>query len=521
MTPFLQRGRTLSSRATQGRAGASGKPLRLTAVATAAWRQGYRLALANALVFLGLSWSLLVVDSASLTGVVCVTTLFLVGSLASFVLLVRSGGAFAALAWYVLGTGVYFGIGVLVGGLAPDARSVHYYAESVLLGDLLRVNTLNSSSIALVLIAAAPLAYHPKIGTRSGPAPTHDIEDVLLKVFPALVLLSFASVALQLFYFPMATNLVVRTFLSSAYLVIPFCLLSVGMLWSRLDLNWALLGAMLFTSALALSLLTMSKFGVMSNVVALLVGTWAYHRSRRAVTVGLLVLGATFVAITPLVNEGRAHLEYDAATNSPLTRLTIVADIVSGNGSSSSAELEGDSSATGPPLRRFAIAEIQAYLIQRYEDGQPGASLADFWAAAIPRVFWPDKPIITRFGADLHGQFWEIADAQSALAPSYSAEAYWNYGPLGVLIVSIVIGLEIGWLTRGWHRASAGQDLAFFVIAFPVALWASFVESWIAASYVGGFVTIVLLWYIARFLLVKLFAGSLNPVPSPLRTLAR
>jgi hypothetical protein len=202
----------------------------------------------------------------------------------------------------------------------------------------------------------------------------------------------------------------------------------------------------------------------------------------------------------------------------------IFADVVTGNSGIAGADASGAPTSdvkVPTPLIRFSVAEIQGYLIQQYDTQQPGNSLHDSWAAAVPRVLWPDKPIITRFGTELHEQFWATTNAQSALAPTYSAEAYWNYGPTGVVIVSLLIGLELGWLTRRWHIAAAGKDLAFFVIAFPTALWASFVESWIAANYVGGFITLVLLWHIARFLLLKLFVGSMTRAPLQLRPLAR
>jgi hypothetical protein len=370
----------------------------------------------------------------------------------------------------------------------------------VLLADLLRINILNSSSVALVLLSAVPFAYRSDAVAEATAIAQGDIRDLLAGLFPTLAILAAVSLVLQFVFFPVAPNLVVRTFISFSYLIVPFFLLSVGMLWSRLTLNATVVGVIVFVSALALSVLTMSKFAVMSNLLALVTGAWIYGRSLRSVSVGLVAIAIVYVTVSPLVNEGRAHFDYDAASNSPADRLAIVADVVTGNSSIPAAETAaGSPTDVGVPLPlfRFSVAEIQGYLIQQYDSQQPGNSLHDFWAAAVPRVFWPDKPIITRFGTELHEQFWAITDAQSALAPTYSAEAYWNYGGLGVAIVSIVIGLELGWLTRRWHIAAAGKDLAFFVIAFPTALWASFVESWIAASYVGGFVTLVLLWHFA------------------------
>jgi hypothetical protein len=123
-------------------------------------------------------------------------------------------------------------------------------------------------------------------------------------------------------------------------------------------------------------------------------------------------------------------------------------------------------------------------------------------------VLWPEKPNVTRFGAELHAVFWG-QEAASALAPTYSGEAYWNYGPAGLVLVSVLLGLEVGWLTRRWQIAQSGEDPAFFLIAFPVSLWAAYVETWIAASYIGGFLTIVVLWGCVRLVLRKLPGGAL------------
>jgi hypothetical protein len=120
----------------------------------------------------------------------------------------------------------------------------------------------------------------------------------------------------------------------------------------------------------------------------------------------------------------------------------------------------------------------------------------------IPRVLWPEKPIITRFGTELNTQYYYVAGEplqnSSSAAPTYSAEAYWTHGPPGVVLVSILLGLGIGWFTRCWQLAMAGHDPAFFLIAFPVAIWASFVESWVVATYFGEFIIFVVILLLAR-----------------------
>jgi hypothetical protein len=486
----------------------------LLSVAPAAWTRAYQFSLANATIFVVLSWTLLVVEPNSLSATLSAPALFFAGALISFLFLIRSGGAFAALAWFILGAGVYFGLGVCVGGLVPDPRSIHYGSEALLLGDLRRIDVLNSSSVTLVLAAGMPFAYRLRKVTRRRAIGAPAMDVLLLRLFPAISLMALVAIGLQLIFFPIATNLIVRTLLSSIYMIVPCCILALGMVRSRLDFHWAAIGVLVFISALLLSILTMSKFAIMSNVAAFFAGMWVYRRSIWSVSCGLLLMGGFYTYAGALANDGRSNAAYDPVANSLFTRLWILADTIGANtkdeqpqASDSAADLNVPSTVT-----RFSVADLQAYLMEQYDNHQPGASLDDYWVAAVPRILWPDKPNVTRFGTELHEQFWSTANATSALAPTYSAEAYWNYGPLGVVVVSLLVGMEIGWLTHRWHVAAEGLDPAFVVIAFPTALSASYVETWIAATYVGGFLTIVLVWWFSRFLLLTLFVGAAQKV---------
>lgn len=470
--------------------------------------RGCKFSLGNALAFVASSFLMLLIGPTSLSVILAVPFVFFVGAVASFALLIRSGGAFAPIAWFILGAGVYFGLGVVVSGVAPAPESLHYGSSSVLLSDLLRINLLNSTSVALVLITAVPLAYRvtrPRVLDQGGPQQT---DHLLLRLFPALTMLALGSVGLQFMFFPLAENLLVRTALSYLQIVVPFCLLTLGMIWTKLESKWRAVGALVSALAFAVSLLTMSKLAIVCSVVPLVVGSWVYRRSMRSISAGLIVMAVVYGYGGALANAGRSHSNYDSLANSPLTRVAILADSVAG-GDDTLAHISGPEPDLILPttVLRFSVADVQAYLMTQYDNHQPGASLDDAWVAAVPRLLWPDKPVVTRFGPELYEQM--SGNAGSAMAPTYAAEAYWNYGALGVIAVSILIGLEIGWLTQRWHIAADGLDPAFFVVAFPTALSASYVESWIAANYIGGFLTIVMLWAFTKLVIVRLFRGAL------------
>ena len=122
---------------------------------------------------------------------------------------------------------------------------------------------------------------------------------------------------------------------------------------------------------------------------------------------------------------------------------------------------------------------------------------------------------MTRFGVKLNERYYYYpgsgAQNTSATAPTYSAEAYWNFGVPGVVAVSILLGLAIGWLTRCWQSSMLGSDPAFFLIAFSVAIWASSVESWVVATYLGEFIILVVIYLSAR-LIFRVFRSINNGV---------
>ena len=159
-------------------------------------------------------------------------------------------------------------------------------------------------------------------------------------------------------------------------------------------------------------------------------------------------------------------------------------------------------------LTRFLHGPTQSFLVDEWRAGRYGNSLADAWVAVIPRVLWPDKPIVTRFSEELYGKMFRLApeESTSAQAPTYTAEALWDYGWPGLLVVSVLLGLELGWFTRKWLQFIDGSSLQIGIVLFsvPIAKVAIVVETWIAASYIGGFVTLFILVKSVDLLLLPL-----------------
>ena len=92
------------------------------------------------------------------------------------------------------------------------------------------------------------------------------------------------------------------------------------------------------------------------------------------------------------------------------------------------------------------------------------------------------------------------AESKSQLAPTFNGEAYWNGGWSMVGIVSILIGMQFAQFAIYAHRYLSKGDIRYFFIALMGIQFGLTVENWIIAKYVGGYVTILCLWLIIKWL---------------------
>lgn len=476
------------------------------------WRTAGYYALANCATFLVMAAFIYAVKPQSLSVILFAPATFFVGSMLTFMLMVQSGAALAPLAWFILGSGIYFGLGTIFGGLR-----VHPYTEQIFGADILyltKVNLLNACSVFIVVSVALALGWW-----RGGVWQTQEVATVqqqntlLQNLFPFVLTVAIACTCLKLFFFPVAESLLIRSIIGKLALFLPACFLLLGMLWHSMTRPLKLVALTLFIFEISSCVLTISKYQVLFTILAFITGTWISRASWKFILLTLSGMGLIFAMINPLITLGRAHLAYDAQ-NTLATRIEILQDAFKAlldsktifltndlqpNTRVNLEEMKKPEERVRAIGRRFEVASIQGYLINEYDSDRPGNTLSNFWVTFIPRIFWPQKPIVTNLGGELHMKYYnDPSQTSSSLAPTYSAEAYWNYGSLGVVLVSILLGLAIGWLTHYSFLAVYGVRSEYFIIAFPVVIWACFVESWLVSSYLGEFLIFVVLLFIAR-----------------------
>ncbi len=479
------------------------------------WRFAARCAWVNCVIFLAMTACIYAFKPQSLEIILSVPAVFFAGSLLTFALMVQSGAALAPIAWFVLGAGIYFGLGSVAGGLR-----VHPYSEQLFGADTLyltRVNLLNACSVLIVVGVA--LSFH-KVSESTGWAQSDARlarDGWLRKLFPYVLAVAAAGVGLEFVFFPIAESLLLRSAMGKIHLFIPAAFLLLGMLWQRMGWQLKMVTMMAFALEVLNGLIAFNKYQIIYAMLALIMGMWMIRASWKSVFLTMAGLVLVFSVINPLITLGRAHLAYDPQKNTLAARMEILRDaglallnpdeefltiaggqVIRFNLKAMSRPQE-KARAMG---RRFEVASIQGYLINEYDSGRQGNTLSNFWVTFIPRMLWPQKPVITQPGGELHKKYYnDPSQTSSALAPTYSAEAYWNYGVSGVVLVSVLLGLAIGWLSRYSFLAVSGARPEYFFIAFPVAIWACFVESWLVSGYLGEFVIFVVILIIARILM--------------------
>jgi len=535
------------------------------------WNLGLNLSLINSGIFFLASLLLFIFNPNQLPIILLIPCLFLFSSLYISFLFVRSGAILFPLTWFILGSGVYFGFGVLVGGL-----QVHPYTDKLFGSDysyLINANLLNSSSVLIVLITIYIFQYFSKNKDNLNDKHLKKLENFLGYLYPYIVLVGMIGVVLHLLFFPIAENLLLRSMLSKISIFTTMSILVYGFLsFSTKSLTNYFALLVLFL-AIFKGFIAFSKFEVISISLVFVIGVLIRKHSVKNIIIGFTSIFLVYVLINPMVVYGRASVEYKPNSNTIMDRVNIVSGlflsykndsnievqpvelevneiiternpsldeavieevIVTNSKDSSGMDLittkttkivdealettTSISSTSFLNLRqhitlynmvtafavRFDVASIQGYLINEYNVGRNGNSLDKFWVILIPRILWPEKPIMTDSGGELNSQYYGggTGTELSAIAPTYTAEAYWNYGVIGVLLISIYLGVIIGWFTNLAYRFLNNNEPVYLLIAFPAILTFAHLESWIVSTFIGGFGILVVIFLIFKLLLL-------------------
>jgi hypothetical protein len=161
-------------------------------------------------------------------------------------------------------------------------------------------------------------------------------------------------------------------------------------------------------------------------------------------------------------------------------------------------DIEEKVSATAARVDMNWVGALIYTIVPRVLPFEEGGTLADIPLVLVPRIFYPNKPgtadyFRTRWTVRLGLQDWG-SGMRTAIAIPAPAEAYWNFGWTGLVIIPLVLGLVTGALLLLAPRTIEGR--ATFLVAFA---------SWTSLAFLD-----MLVWVVPCFFYLVAIAGLLR-----------
>jgi hypothetical protein len=187
-----------------------------------------------------------------------------------------------------------------------------------------------------------------------------------------------------------------------------------------------------------------------------------------------------FQSIFPIVSQARDELVYRYGQY-PRADIAERIDLLERAWSNPRQELLSGSNGV---LSRLSYVNQSTFAEHLYDTGAPGGTLADAWAVFIPRWLWPNKPIITQIGITFN--YLATGSMDSSAAPGFFAEAYWDYGWIGVIAVMALAGIIFGTISRFSLDVFAREQWIFLPVVLLGARIGMRSDGLIVPDLVGG-----------------------------------
>lgn len=404
------------------------------------------------------------------------------------------------LPWFFAACAVYYGLGPLVYyfGQWESVWYVDlYYPASE--QDIFWTNLLNVISIAIVV-----LSFVLSSKTIFSIEPPRQIVFDDAKKLKRVVIL-FLSIGIPVKYLlglPLAFGILgftlpgaVKIFESFTTLAIIPLIILVAKGYGK----WRILLYSLVASELLVSMATFAKETMLITLIITFLSWFFFVDQRlRTMVIGVLLILAVYGVISPLVSFARIEL---TKGNQFIARFANSFEMVGEYIKSERKETFEERKGIQSWWTRLSYTNAQAFAMNRYNSGLPGDTFSLAVYTIVPRVIWPDKPIIT-----VGPQFNYLAtgNPDSASAPGFFGEAYWNGGWFMVVVACLYVGILFAGITCYAIQQISNLELLFLPVIF-IGIRAGFrPDDWFVATYVGtltiGIFLHILLYFINKLI---------------------
>jgi len=237
-----------------------------------------------------------------------------------------------------------------------------------------------------------------------------------------------------------------------------------------------------------------SKMAILEVIIATFVGRTLALGKTSTLVKGFVVLGMLQLVLQPVIIGYRSMSEKSIIDNYAASVVETgklmaqsFSDFVRGF---NDAQLE----APQGWWSRLCYAPQQAFAIQEYDAGRPNSPWRDFELALIPRVIWPNKPLITP-GINFSVLF--DGNPYNNNAPTVLGEGYWYGGWLGLLMVSLYTGLFLGGVDRVSTEIVSRRSWLFMPLVFIGIKCGFRIDGFFSTEFLFGSV-----WYVLCAILI-------------------
>ncbi len=395
------------------------------------------------------------------------------------------------LPWFFLGSGIYFGLGALFNVLGSDnaiAFSQTYY--TVTRDDLFRTHALNIVSLTVVtfvyLAVTALFPHRPLHGRILGPSARNRAMWIFAGVgIPAKFLLAIPY-NMGLYRSPLPGFIGSIAGCSDIFLLILCYRAASG---SIRAVPWAIAFAAV---EFFVELLTFSKSLLLLTGLAIVLGVYLARPTLKTLAAGGLFFVGIYIVSVPFVSFARVAVHGGTAAGAGINdRASVTSEYFRRPIFSGSDDEQGW-------WIRINLANMQALAMTLYDSGSPGNSYGSAAYALIPRLLWPDKPVMSP-GTEFN--YLATGNDKSASSPGVFAEAYWNGGWPMVVVICAYLGALFAWFSRRARSAMLAKDVRWLPCGMYGILMV-FPESMFVATYFSGIV-VVLIYLLIMHVLVR------------------
>lgn len=378
----------------------------------------------------------------------------------------------------VVAFSVYFLFGSLLLVIGPEDQASYVMAwYPTTAKDAVRVTAMNLIGLALSLFAA---------GVFDGSRIENAVKPAIAlfnKMSMPVIFWLFSGIGLGAFMVVATTDNIISGIIRQLAELILIAVL-VGTIYR--GRGEALLHTIAIMMALFVSimgLLSFNKSDTLKPLLILLFGL--YLRSPNIKLIAILIISIITIlsVLTGPIIEAR-YIYLHSGDTSLSTRFAILEEAFLKTADNSDIGFRGGT------WSRLCYITPQVAAVNLYENGQGGDDAELLLWVFVPRVFFPDKPIITRSGSDFNEKV--TGSNKSSTGIGLFISGYYNFGWIGLIVASILSG----WILSMFSAISRSIVSSGSVVLLPMGLLGSFmafrIDGHFVSDYLGAFAMIML-----------------------------